>query len=268
MKVSGLIIGTRKAGTTWLYENLLSDECFCVSHKVKESGFFAGNFDYGYDEYLNLYKDAQDKLLVEVDASICYSDSAPELIRKHAPNAKIILILRNPVEYLVSRYIHSFRKGEIQDKSLTEAYYNNLWFRHEVDYKKIIDRFSQFDNRQLLTLSFSFLENNNTAFYKKIIEFISSGKITSASVSISERKNISRHSRLPFLSKKLSYSAKLARKYNLHNLVNIAKKTGVLKILDTSVNDNDSLQIKNEATKLVETELVSSMSIWKDLEKK
>ena len=37
--VVGLVIGSRKCGTTWLYENFLADPDVCVSRKVKELPF-------------------------------------------------------------------------------------------------------------------------------------------------------------------------------------------------------------------------------------
>ena len=47
--IDGLVIGTRKAGTTWLYENFKLDSDFLVSEKVKESGFFSKELIQDYD---------------------------------------------------------------------------------------------------------------------------------------------------------------------------------------------------------------------------
>lgn len=269
MKVSGLIVGTRKAGTTWLYANLAKDKRFCVSEKVKESGFFAGSFGYDYDKYSDLYDCDDSSYVVEVDSSICYSDMAPEQINKFAPDAKIILVLRDPVEYLVSRYIHSTRKGEIKDKNMLDALRNNQWLRDELDYEKILDRFSSFNEKeQLLILPFTLLKENNIEFYNSTVKFITDSNESSDHVFISGEVNIARSSRIPFFSELLSNSAKFARKYNLHLMVNFAKKTGILRLLDSKVNNESRSLLLEESTKIINGELSSSKKIWEELQKK
>ncbi|MEH6633829.1 MAG: hypothetical protein V7776_23840, partial [Halopseudomonas aestusnigri] len=91
--MDALVIGTRKSGTTWLYSNLLEDGRFSLSRKVKESGFFSGDFSGDREDYLALYDEPDDRVMLEVDTSICYSDMAPQLISKYAPEVKLILIL-------------------------------------------------------------------------------------------------------------------------------------------------------------------------------
>jgi hypothetical protein len=61
-------------------------------------------------DYLKLFRKAGAQKAIG-EASVCYlwSESAPENIRQRIPNARIILVLRNPVEMLFSMYLHTLR---------------------------------------------------------------------------------------------------------------------------------------------------------------
>ena len=58
------------------------------------------------DEYLNLFKDAKsDQKLGEASTFYLYSKSASKEIKEYNPDAKIIIMLRNPIDFLHS--LHS-----------------------------------------------------------------------------------------------------------------------------------------------------------------
>jgi len=269
VSISGLVIGSRKAGTTWIYENLKSNPNFCVSEKVKESGFFTGESGLTYTEYENLFDNYNHgEIKVEVDASVCYSDKFPECIKQYASQSRVILILRNPSEYLVSRYIHSKRKGEIKQNSITEAIKQNEWLRDEIDYPKIVARLSEFKKEQVLILPFEYLLKDPKCFYNDIVVFLSNGCVTTDPQEIIQEKiNVARNSKLPFLSKLLSSSAKLVRKLGLHGVVNAFKKTGILRLIDSGIKKNDKELLLTEASKLVMEDFKESLRIWQMIQK-
>ena len=68
-KVVGIVVGSRKCGTTWLYENFRHDPELTVSKTVKESGFFARPDDRDFEYYEGLFPNKPGKK-VEVDASL------------------------------------------------------------------------------------------------------------------------------------------------------------------------------------------------------
>lgn len=262
--MEALVIGTRKSGTTWLYSNLLEDGRFSLSRKVKESGFFSGNFSGSRKDYLALYDEQNDGCMLEVDTSICYSDIAPQLISKYAPQVKLILILRDPVEYLVSRYTHSLRKGEIEDKDVQLAVKNNKWLENELDYPKIISRFQDFNtNGKLLVLSYESLQSDSNKFYKKITKFILGESAENIEPNIVDRVNIARNSRMPYISKTLSDLAKLARKKGLHHLVNLAKSFKLHSLIEKNVEDKGKELLRKSARKVISTEFSESLKIWR-----
>ena len=103
--VQGLVVGTRKAGTTWLYENMLEDPHFSLSAKVKESGYFTGDTGLTADAYSDLFSRGGGQR-VEIDTSVCYEDTAQDNILQYNEDMKIVVIFREPGEWLRLSLIH------------------------------------------------------------------------------------------------------------------------------------------------------------------
>lgn len=248
LKVSGLIIGGRKCGTTWLYENFQNDPEFCVSKKVKESGYFSGGSLVDRTNYEALYEDGIDARKIEVDTSICYSPEAATKILDYNPKMLIVLILREPAAYLISRYTHSLRKGELHEADPLAALENNKWLRDELNYPKIISRFKAFEiGNQLTVLPFSFLNQNPIAFYGNVKAALGGnpyGNFTPSLLPV----NVARNARFAWVSRLLSSGAKMSRGIGAHQMVNAVKSTGVLKLLEKpAVAPNYSMEILNAA---------------------
>jgi len=242
-RVHGLVVGTRKAGTTWLYENLLKDPNFLVSEKVKESGFFAGTGNYDLHSYHELYDGANAGIKVEVDSSVCYEVVAPRIIREYNSEMKIVLIFRDPAEYLISRHIHSYRKGEVTESHFADALNAHSWLQAELDYDKIVQRFSYFANKgNLLILSFALLSEHPLDFYGKVTAFLNGGIPALSYVPDLAPVNQARISANNLISRILSSAAKIARRHKLHVVVNAAKNLG----LHTKLESNVSRDILNE----------------------
>ena len=64
-----------------------------------------------WPDYLRLFRKAEGQKAIG-EASVCYlwSESAAANIHRSVPNARIILVLRNPVEMVFSMYLHTFEK--------------------------------------------------------------------------------------------------------------------------------------------------------------
>lgn len=100
-------IGTQKAASTLLYNQLKHHSNVCLSNET-EVNFFTSRFDKGLDWYLGTF--AEDG--IRIDTSPKYfmlgKDAAPR-IKEYADNKlstqpKFLLILRNPIDYLFSHY--------------------------------------------------------------------------------------------------------------------------------------------------------------------
>lgn len=260
-KINTIIIGTRKAGTTWIYENLKKQKNIDLSELVKESGYFLKERGEITQEYANLFRyklENEKAKSIEIDTSLCYSNTALSVIRKVSPQTKIILILRNPINYLVSRYIHSKRKGEIEEITIPEAVRKYQWLRDELSYKMIIERLKNDSNIKIITYEklFENAEKNLNIMYKYIME---DDKESIENYS-EEVVNKARSSRFPRISKTLSDAAKFSRRIGLHAIVNIAKKTKILTMLEVSRDDNKLLL--DIADEVIQKEFGESLKLW------
>ncbi|MHA7646495.1 sulfotransferase family protein [Nitrosopumilus sp. S4] len=113
------IVGASKAGTTSLYLYLEKTKGIFMS-PVKEPLFFAPSLNKykrfasitNEKEYLNLFKGVKNERVIgEASTGYLTDQDSPELIHQKIPNAKIIIILRNPIHRAYSYYLHNVRNG-------------------------------------------------------------------------------------------------------------------------------------------------------------
>ncbi|WP_411954015.1 sulfotransferase family protein [Alkalibacillus sp. S2W] len=110
------IVGAAKSGTTSLYEYLKQHPEIYFPER-KEPHFF-GNMKPGGEhvnnesDYLKLFEDAPENTVIgEASTSYLYSSDAAYNIQKFNRDAKIIIMLRNPVDRAYSMYRHQVRNG-------------------------------------------------------------------------------------------------------------------------------------------------------------
>ena len=102
------IVGAPKAGTTALYEYLSAHPRICMA-AYKEPHFFASDLK-GYaraesmEEYLGFFRHCSKDALAVGEGSVWYlrSKDALPAIRSFAPEARIIAMLRNPIDLVRS----------------------------------------------------------------------------------------------------------------------------------------------------------------------
>ncbi len=106
---SFVIIGAMKSGTTSLGAYLTAHpDAFCAL----EPHFFDSNFEQGLDWYRNWFLKAADARAVgEKSPSYMYHPHAVERLVSTLPGARLVAILRHPVERAYSHYWHERRLG-------------------------------------------------------------------------------------------------------------------------------------------------------------
>ncbi len=103
------IVGAFKAGTTALYEYLRAHPQIFMS-VPKEPMYFGADLTPRYRrmteaEYLALFKDAQvEQRAGEASPWYLYSTAAPAEIKAFEPAARIVIMLRNPVDVMYSQH--------------------------------------------------------------------------------------------------------------------------------------------------------------------
>jgi len=110
------IIGAQRSGTTYLYHLLDEHPEICMARPLRpEPKFFLKNELYarGLEYYETCYFPdcGQTQLRGEKSASYMESALAAERLATHYPQAKIIILLRDPIERAISNYWFSHNHG-------------------------------------------------------------------------------------------------------------------------------------------------------------
>ncbi len=106
-----IIIGAQKGGTTSLYRYLTEHPEIGGASK-KEVHFFDRSYDKGMDWYLAHFpRRGEFPVVGEASPSYLFHPEVPGRVRRAVPDAKLIALLRNPVDRAFSQYQMNVRKG-------------------------------------------------------------------------------------------------------------------------------------------------------------
>jgi len=193
-----LIIGAQKCGTTFLY-HLLCQHPYVEPATTKEVHFFDTNFVEGVPWYRSHFlpptrKDGRKVLTGESSPYYIYHPHAARRAAKVVPQAKLIALLRNPVDRAYSDYNHKFRearerlsfeealeaeeerlRGEKEKILADESYYSlnhrkYSYLSRGIYVDQLVEWERHFDRDQLLVLkSEDFFENPQESFERVLV---------------------------------------------------------------------------------------------------
>ncbi len=114
-KISFFVLGAQKSGTTYFHGLLSSDERISLPVR-KETHFFSdnkGKFDHGLSFYMDEYygHSSGDAILGEIDPEYLYFSKVPKRLYDAYPNARLIVLFRDPVKRAFSHYVMNYRRG-------------------------------------------------------------------------------------------------------------------------------------------------------------
>ena len=173
--ISALVVGARKTGTTWLYENFKLSSIVTVPTGIKETGFFLPDSILENAEYHNLFNiNGVDKcIFVEVDTSLLDSAGSPAKIKAYNSKMKIVVIRRDAHEFASSRFIQGKRKGIFTHGTLLEELNTNRSFRNELRFSAHVERYrDHFPSDQILVIDYKGLQGDPSRFYNDVFSFI------------------------------------------------------------------------------------------------
>ena len=177
-----VIIGAMKAGTTSLYEYLSrhTEVCFATN---KEPMYFSRDEVYGRGEewYRNLFSSAHPAQL-RGEASTCYSraphfPNVPLRMAQLIPQAKLIYLLRHPVERAYSHYRwdmqHLHLHGKYDAVTFEQALASTTEYVDTSSYIRQIQLFlKHFDRKQLLVITLDELKHDATGTLDRCQRFL------------------------------------------------------------------------------------------------
>jgi Sulfotransferase domain len=135
------IAGAQRSGTTYLYQQCAEHPQIEMALPVRpEPKYFINqwNAQSTAASYFDRYFGHKAGATVYGEKSTSYIEieSAAQRVADLIPDAKIVFVLRNPVERAISNYLFSVKHG-VEQAPLTEAMYNEEQRRHNYDPTKI-----------------------------------------------------------------------------------------------------------------------------------
>jgi hypothetical protein len=119
-----VVLGTQKGGTSFFYR-LLTEHPLVRGAAVKELHFFDNMFAEGVGWYRRCFAegervDGQRTITGEASPSYLFDPRVPERMARTVPEARLIALLRNPVDRAYSHYQMEVRRGR-EARSFEEA---------------------------------------------------------------------------------------------------------------------------------------------------
>lgn len=177
-----LVIGSQKAGTTSIY-NVLKKHPQIFMPETKEINFFFHEYLYsrGIEFYELYFNSEKSDVIGEASPGYICHPEAPRRIKKHLPNVKLILTVRNPIDRAYSQYYDNRRQ-----LSETRPFHQTLFTALSDEYSpgecgyfsrgiyiKYIKRYLEyFHHDQLLILLFEDLLYKPKYFFRKCLRFL------------------------------------------------------------------------------------------------
>lgn len=218
-----LIVGLMKAGTTTLYD-LITLHPKVVRAREKELHYFSRDYnviipDYiwslEYREMLN-YNPGSFKLHGEASPSYI---SVPERIFNFNSDCKILIILRDPVEKIISQYRH-YRTRGLESREPKDIFSNHVENNYiaDIDYWPNIMRFIKlFGEKNVSLISLEYLSSSPIECMNDVFNFLSLERIDIQEV----HANKGNYSDCHFDDTILNYLRKIIsrRKMNSHDVL-------------------------------------------------
>jgi hypothetical protein len=186
------IVGARKAGTSSLYKYLTQIPGVYMSPN-KEPHYFSSDYHPASsvtpvirqkEEYLKLFERATCHTAIgEASTSYLFAEGTPKRIKDKVNNARIIIILRNPIDRAFSHYLMNVSAG-FQNKTFLDALisdYNKeikalgvafLYIELGMYYEQIRRYFQTFDREMIKVIIFEEFIQRTQPILVEILEFL------------------------------------------------------------------------------------------------
>ncbi len=249
------IVGAAKAGTTSLYWYLNEHPEIFMS-PIKEPHFFSKDFNFNlfrneykrvyesfnkdyfkqkelkfrhiayiddFNDYLKLFQKAGDRIAGEASTGYLYSKIAANEMKKLIPDAKIIIVLRDPVERAYSHFLMKLREGEISNMNFLEEVledYNapqkgwgisHLYVELGLYYEQVKRFYNIFPESNIKVVLFDEFKKNENAVCKDIFKFL--GVNENEYIDFSLKSNTAKFPKYPILNLIAVKTGKFIKKF-------------------------------------------------------
>lgn len=121
-------IGAQKAGTTWLYK-LLREHPTIGFPAGKEIHFWNQNQQRGLNWYLSLFETETEQIQGDITPAYSILEKPKVLeIRRAFPNARIIYLVRNPIERAWSSALMALHRAEMKPHEASDQWFKDHFY--------------------------------------------------------------------------------------------------------------------------------------------
>lgn len=170
-----LIIGASKCGTTSL-ASYLADHPQIGMAQPKELNFFSFHWEQGLDRYRARFAPMEQEFRGEASTSYTRAPlvaGVPERIAKALPDARLIYLMRHPIERMRSEYIDQVHGGRERSPSFAQAIWENPRYLSVSSYAFQIDLYlNWFGRDQIKLVTTEALKSNRVKTMQGILEFV------------------------------------------------------------------------------------------------
>jgi len=196
-KPNFFIVGAPKCGTTSLYYYLNQHPDIFMPDNKEPQRFcpdleIASDWVLDQKDYTRIFEKArQEKRIGEASTWYLYSNESARLIKEFSPDAKIIIMLRNPVDLINSLHLELINQGNEDILDLKQAIKlepqrklgqcvptntrlpNCLIYTEIVNFKPQIERYFQYFGRDAVkVIIFDDFKSNVLEVYQEILDFL------------------------------------------------------------------------------------------------
>jgi hypothetical protein len=256
-----VIIGAMKSGTSSLYQWLARQPELALP-AVKEPHFFSRDevWERGLGWYCGLFPDAPGKLLGEASTTYTNPDhclAAASRLAKLVPEARLIYLLRHPVERMRSHYRHAVLRGE-ERRSLDDVLHDpgNRYLRRSLYYRCVAPYLDAFDRSQICVVRFDDLVTDEAPAWAAVLDHLGLPPRTRPT----DAYNVS--------AEKSHYTALMNRVWNSPLRARVAQVPAPLRrcLRGLMVRDGPAYDARLEASEVpIPDEVV--VPLWQDLER-
>ena len=185
-----ILLGVQKAATTSLQRWLAQHPDVCAPDVLKDYPYFYNDsiYEKGPEHISRIYRKSfhGESVILQGFVSYIFDEKSLQRIKKDCPDAKFLLVLRNPVERAISAYYFTRQRG-LEERSLEQAFADEDRILKEgteqekleltyklrgLYYKQIQVFLKYFDMGQLCISFFEHIKEDPNKELKKVFNFL------------------------------------------------------------------------------------------------
>ncbi|MEM1056682.1 MAG: sulfotransferase [Bacteroidota bacterium] len=221
-------VGPQRTGSTWLDQQLRRHPDLAFPTHVKETFFFDRHWSRGLADYRAHFPRGA-TAWAEIGPTYFDHAEAPARIAEVAPEAAVVVTLRDPVDRAVSLWQHHLRKGRVS-RDFWDAAESIPTILTAGDYAEHVSRWqAAFGQDRVLVLLTDDLRGGPQYTLDAITDHVSLPRL-GVTADATERVNAASAPRFPLAAKLAARAVTTLRDARLHRVVEVGKKLGLARV--------------------------------------